>query len=212
MPADHPSQTHDPQPLGAVLDFMRRLWALDHALQSISKRMETTLGLTGPQRLVIRIVGHSPGISAGKLAEVMHVHPSTLTGVLGRLEQRGLVSRKADKTDLRRALFQLTAKGRKLDVPDEGTVEAAIERALAGLPARSIAVAEQVLGHVAHELGVERSKPAQSPRRTKVAEQSIAAEAKRAVPARKPGSAPARKAKAAAPRKASTRATTRSAR
>ena len=84
MPADHPSQTHD-QPLGAVLDFMRRLWALDHALQSISKRMETTLGLTGPQRLVIRIVGHSPGISAGKLAELMHVHHSTLTGVLGRL-------------------------------------------------------------------------------------------------------------------------------
>lgn len=193
MPADHPSQPHDTQPLGAVLDFMRRLWALDHALQSISKRMETTLGLTGPQRLVIRIVGHSPGISAGKLAEVMHVHPSTLTGVLGRLEQRGLVSRKADKTDLRRALFQLTAKGRKLDVPDEGTVESAIERALAGLPARSIATAEQVLGHVARELGVERTKPAQSAPRT-------------TLPERKP--APARKAKATATRKPSTRATT----
>ena len=41
-------------PLGAVLDFMRLLWAVDHALQSTSKRMESTFGLTGPQRLVVR--------------------------------------------------------------------------------------------------------------------------------------------------------------
>lgn len=30
--------------LGEVLDFMRLLWGLDHALQRASKRMETTLG------------------------------------------------------------------------------------------------------------------------------------------------------------------------
>ena len=36
---------------------MRVVWALDHALQKTSKRMETTtLGITAPQRFVIRIL------------------------------------------------------------------------------------------------------------------------------------------------------------
>src|SRR5258705_7138033 len=81
-------------PLGAVLDFMRLLWAVDHALQSTSKRMESTFGLTGPQRLVVRIVGRFPGIAAGRIAGILHVHPSTLTGVLRRLESRRVLPRR----------------------------------------------------------------------------------------------------------------------
>src|ERR1043166_1406830 len=41
---------------GAALDFMRAVWALDHALRSRSKRMKREIGLTGPQRLVLRLV------------------------------------------------------------------------------------------------------------------------------------------------------------
>src|SRR5919108_5083730 len=83
-------------PLGAVLDFMRLLWAVDHSLQSASKRMESQHGITGPQRLVVRIVGRFPGIAAGRVAEILHVHPSTLTGILKRLEQRGILQRRSD--------------------------------------------------------------------------------------------------------------------
>ena len=68
---------------------MRLLWAVDHGLQRRSKRMAATLGVTGPQRLVIRIVGRFPGISAGRLASILHLHPSTLTGILRRLERGG---------------------------------------------------------------------------------------------------------------------------
>ena len=47
----------DAPSLGPTLDFLRLLWELDHALQRRSKRMARALGLTGPQRLVLRIVG-----------------------------------------------------------------------------------------------------------------------------------------------------------
>ena len=124
--------------LGPVLDFMRALWALDHALQSASKRMETRLGVTAPQRLVVRIVGRFPGISAGEVAEILHVHPSTLTGVLKRLEARGIVSRRADPRDARRALLALTARGRELDRLRSGTVEAVVRRVLQRLPSGSV--------------------------------------------------------------------------
>lgn len=116
--------------LGRVLEFMRLLWALDHALQKTSKRMAATMGITGPQRLVLRIVARFPEISAGQLASVLHVHPSTLTGVLGRLEHAGMIRRRPDRQDGRRALFRLTAKGRRLDATTTGTVESAVRTAL----------------------------------------------------------------------------------
>src|SRR5437016_14410817 len=104
-----------PDQLGPILEFMKQLWAVDHGLQSASKRMEASFGITGPQRLVVRIVGRFPGIAAGRVAEILHVHPSTLTGILKRLEARGVLQRRSDPRDARRALFGLTAKGRKLD-------------------------------------------------------------------------------------------------
>ena len=124
--------------MGPVLDFMRVVWALDHALQKTSKRMETALGITAPQRLVIRILGRFPGMSAGLLAIVLHLHPSTLTGVLKRLQKRGLITRRTDSRDHRRAVFGLTTKGRSLDVEAEDTVEAAVRAAFDEFPAAKI--------------------------------------------------------------------------
>jgi len=139
--------------LGDVLDFMRLLWAVDHGLQSTSKRMETTLGVTGPQRLVVRLVGRFPGITAGTLAQILHVHPSTLTGVLKRLEKRGLLERKSDPLDGRKALFALTEAGRGLDTPAAGTVEAAVQRVLSRMTRARILHTQDVLTALAEELG-----------------------------------------------------------
>jgi DNA-binding MarR family transcriptional regulator len=138
-------------PLGAVLDFMRLLWAVDHALQSASKRMESTFGVTGPQRLVVRIVGRFPGIAAGRVAEILHVHPSTLTGILKRLETRGMLQRKSDPRDARRALFSLTQKGKKLDTLKTGVVEQAVRKVLAKSPG-SVGAAQEMLAALSEEL------------------------------------------------------------
>lgn len=155
IPGSEGSKSRGPQhqQLGEVLEFMRLLWAVDHGLQSTSKRMESTLGLTGPQRLVIRLVGRFPGITAGTLANILHVHPSTLTGVLKRLEKRGLLERKSDPLDGRKALFALTDSGRVLDIPSEGTVEASVQRVLARLPRDRILFTQEVLKTLAEELG-----------------------------------------------------------
>jgi len=145
--------------LGPVLEFMKLLWALDHGLQSVSKRMEARFGITGPQRLVVRIVGRFPGISAGALAEVLHVHPSTLTGVLRRLENRGMLLRSADPRDARRALFGLTPRGRKMDTLRTGTVEQGVRRVLLRLP-DDVAAAERILSALAAELALSPEEPA----------------------------------------------------
>ena len=141
-----------PYHLGKVLEVMRLLWALDHSLQARSKRMLSTLGVTGPQRLVVRIVGRIPGISAGELAKILCVHPSTLTGILSRLERRMIITRKRNSADGRMALFELTAKGHVVDRVQLGTVEAAVQRALAKIPSRKILAAQEILRQLQWEL------------------------------------------------------------
>ena len=140
--------------LGEVLDFLRLVWSLDHSLQRTSKRMEATLGVTGPQRFVLRILGRFPGMPAGQVARVLRVHPSTLTGILHRLDRKGLIRRRPDPRDARRVLLSLSAQGRRFDVRTEGTVEAAVQDALSTCSPRSIREARMVLLRVADRLAL----------------------------------------------------------
>jgi len=150
------------EPLGKVLDFMRLIWALDHGLQSLSKRMQASIGLTGPQRVALRVVGRRPGISAGALADVLRLHPSTLTGILHRLERRGFVRRTHDPGDRRRARLALTASGRRLDLPVPGTVEAVVGRILARYPKDHVRAAAELLETVAEGLLEAATRPGKS--------------------------------------------------
>ena len=134
------------------LELLGVLWALEHALQSASKRMAQRLGVTGTQRFVLRMLGRNPGLGAGELAELLHDHPSTLTGVLHRLVDHGLVTRKTDPADRRRVLLNLTEAGRTVDTLREGTIEASVARAISKLPVHSIAEARMVLETVILEL------------------------------------------------------------
>jgi DNA-binding MarR family transcriptional regulator len=161
-PRDRERDTTESLGLGEVIDFMRLLWAVDHGLEASSKQMDSRFGVTGPQRLVIRIVGRHPGIAAGRIAEMLHVHPSTLTGVLGRLVERGILTRSGDPADGRRALFGLTPAGEKLDELRSGTIEAKVRRALVKISPREIGAARRVLAAVATALGAapKPSRPA----------------------------------------------------
>ena len=115
---------------------MQLLWAVVHGAGSRSRQMTVELGVTGPQRLVLRVAGLYPGLSAGDLARILHVHPSTLTGVLKRLIAQGLLARRNDPRDRRRTLLRLTPRGRRINATETGTVEAAIAQALAGITDR----------------------------------------------------------------------------
>ena len=114
--------------------------------------MQAKFGVTGPQRLVLRIVGTFPGLSAGDLARTLHVHPSTLTGILQRLEARGLLRRLTDPDDARRVQLEITAKGKRLTVPSVGTVESAIKRLMTTWTDSELNVTRRTLTAIAGEL------------------------------------------------------------
>jgi DNA-binding MarR family transcriptional regulator len=142
----------DDLPLGRGLDFLRLLWGLHHALELRSKEMARTLGVTGPQRLVIRIVGRFPQIPAGRVAEILRLHPSTITGILTRLERRRLLTRRRDPRDHRRQLLGLTPEGRRIDEAQSGTIESVVVETLAKLGAGDVETAREVLVRLAENL------------------------------------------------------------
>jgi len=137
---------------GETLQFMQRMWDFVHALDVRSKRMAQELGVTGPQRLVIRLVGQKPGQTASDIAAMLGKHPSTLTGVLARLEQRELLTRTIDPEDRRRARFTLTAAGKKVDKQRTGTVEAATRRALGRVSPEAIETTLDLVEKLVEEL------------------------------------------------------------
>jgi len=141
--------------LDKVGHFLRLLWSLDHELRSMSKRMEARHGVTGPQRFALRMLGLAPGLGAGDLAELLQLHPSTLTGILQRLEASGLVRRATDPRDTRRISLQLTPAGRKIDTLQAGTVEVAVRRALRKRRKKELDGARAVLVSLVAELRCE---------------------------------------------------------
>jgi DNA-binding MarR family transcriptional regulator len=137
---------------GETLQFMQKLWDLAHALDVRSKRMAKELGVTGPQRLVIRVLGQTPDMTPSDISRTLGMHRSTLTGILARLERQGTVERRDDETDKRRVRFRLTPRGLRLDRERKGTVEAAVRRALGRVNDSTVDVAVRVLETLTEEL------------------------------------------------------------
>jgi MarR family transcriptional regulator, organic hydroperoxide resistance regulator len=139
-------------PLGPALEFLQKLWQLNHALERVSGHMMTTLGVTAQQRLMVRCLGRYPGLSAGALASLLHLDPGTVSATLRRLEAKGLVERRRDPRDSRRAALGLTAKGRSLDRSTKGTVESAVEQLLESVPPADLAATERTLADLTSRL------------------------------------------------------------
>jgi DNA-binding MarR family transcriptional regulator len=154
MPSSRNTLRAEPEP-DPVLEFLRLMWAVDHELHRVSKAMIGRLGLTAPQRLAVRFVGRQPGLAPGQLAELLHLDPGTVSGIVKRLESSGLVSRERSGGDTRRMHLTLTAKGQRLNRRRSGTVEAAVRRTLEGMSSADLAAASRLLRRLAKNLAAE---------------------------------------------------------
>ncbi len=95
----------------AVLAALRRI---ARALDLHSRYLAQHHGLTGPQLLVLRELHREQNGTVGRLAEAISVSQATLTGIIDRLERKGLVQRRRDKTDKRRVMVRVTAAGKRV--------------------------------------------------------------------------------------------------
>ena len=84
---------------------------------SSHKKLESDLGkvgLTPPQFYVLATIGYAGSLPFGEIGAKMMVTVSNLTGIVDRLEEKKLVTRKRDEHDRRVVHVVLTEKGAKL--------------------------------------------------------------------------------------------------
>jgi DNA-binding MarR family transcriptional regulator len=70
--------------------------------------------MTGPQAGALMVIARYPGISLGELGERMHLHISTCSGIVDRLERKGYVVRRRGSEDRRVVRLNATPRGRRM--------------------------------------------------------------------------------------------------
>lgn len=88
-----------------VLVSLRRIIrAIDLHSRSLSQRF----GLTGPQLIILEALVERGECSVSELSNAISLSMATVTGILSRLESRGLIERRRDDTDRRKVLVHAT--------------------------------------------------------------------------------------------------------
>ncbi|MFQ5798387.1 MAG: MarR family winged helix-turn-helix transcriptional regulator [Bacteroidota bacterium] len=96
------------------VEILRSLRRIIHAVDLHSRKLMARYQLTAPQLLCLQaIVDHGP-LTAARIADAVYLSPSTLVGILDRLERKGLIERVRDEDD--RRLIKLTATQRGLEL------------------------------------------------------------------------------------------------
>ena len=90
------------------------LYAAANLIQRLYRPLLAPLGLTYSRYLVMLALWEREPLSVGELCACLHLDVGTLSPLLKRMEQAGLVSRARDRNDDRRVIVALTPHGRAL--------------------------------------------------------------------------------------------------
>jgi DNA-binding MarR family transcriptional regulator len=120
------------------------IYGAAHAFNRTYKPLLEPLGLTYPQYLVMLSLWEESGQTVKALGEKLGLDSGTLSPLLKRLEQSGLVARKRDREDERQVVITLTDKGTDLKV-QANEVYAAIGKAIGCSVDEAIAVRDSII-------------------------------------------------------------------
>ncbi len=95
-------------------EILLALRQISQAADLQSRALLLRCGLTGPQLIVLRELERSGQVPIGSLARQVSLSQATVTGIVERLQKRGMVERTRDHSDRRRVLVQCTPQGRKV--------------------------------------------------------------------------------------------------
>lgn len=105
---------HPDDPLRLDRQICFPLYAASNLINRLYRPVLSKLGLTYPQYLVMLALWEQAPRTVGALGEALYLDSGTLTPLLKRMEQAGLLTRKRDPEDERRVQVDLTGEGRAL--------------------------------------------------------------------------------------------------
>lgn len=109
-------------------------------------RQQSSDGDVSPSMLSVLVsVDASESLTLGELAEIERVQPPTISRVIARLEERGLVAREADSSDRRVARVRLTPTGSRFVARSRRLKNAYLARRLRSLDSEEVRKLEDAL-------------------------------------------------------------------
>lgn len=118
-------------------------------LQQDARRRLAPHGVTPAQYAVLKVLWEADGQSAASLGERLVLDSATMTGLVDRLSQTGLVERRPHAADRRVHLVCLTAAGAALRAPLDAAMDALNADAAAALGPARLARLRSALGALA---------------------------------------------------------------
>ncbi|MEO4046325.1 MarR family winged helix-turn-helix transcriptional regulator [Pseudomonas sp. CAU 1711] len=115
----------------ALFGAMRRL---QQAGEVHAKRLARFGGLTPMQLMILRVLEGEGRLTASALSRHVSLSAATLSGMLERLEERGLLLRRRDEEDRRRQWLSISEAGRALLVEAPSLLPPTLRAAFAALP------------------------------------------------------------------------------
>jgi DNA-binding MarR family transcriptional regulator len=133
-------------PLGFLVTDVARLMrrSFDEKARSI--------GVTRPQWRVLTLLSRREAMNQGMFAELLEVEPITLSRMIDRLQEAGLVERRPDPNDRRAWLLFLTEKARPILAQLKSRADELFRDALDGLDASEQAQLSELLTRVHQNL------------------------------------------------------------
>jgi MarR family multiple antibiotic resistance transcriptional regulator len=124
---------------------------ITRARSSLLSSFDTELepfGVTGAQFEVLKNLARSDNETAASLCRALHHDTGSMTRMLDRLQQKGLVSRERDTGDRRLVFLRLTRAGESLIPKIRPALRRALRRHLAGFTPDEIDSLKRYLGRI----------------------------------------------------------------
>lgn len=116
-----------------------------HALRKAFDRRAVGLGVTRAQWKVLFRLHRQPGLRQIELADMLDIEPITLSRIVDRLEESGLVERRPDPSDRRAWRLHVTARAQPLIAKLRAIADDMIAETFAGIDPKDIEITRQVL-------------------------------------------------------------------
>jgi DNA-binding MarR family transcriptional regulator len=133
-----------------VLSLLRRII---RAVDLQSRRLSREFGLTTPQMVVLQAIRDLGEVTTGRVSTAVSLSQATVTTILDRLEDRGLIERYRSRVDRRVVHSQLTAAGRAILRQAPPLLHVRFQERFAGLSRRKQREIIGALDEVAEMMG-----------------------------------------------------------
>jgi len=140
-------------------EIVRALRRIMRSMDISSRKLIAAHGLSIPQLLCLQHLREFGPLTSGALAKTMALSPPTVTGILDRLEMRGLLHRERRPEDKRRVVVALTQTGRDLVDATPSALEDQLALALADIPKQDSAAIHDAITRLEQMIGESDAAP-----------------------------------------------------